>query len=56
MTEETLNSCLLLAGRIGLASVFLVSGVHKGVWYQKAVEEFREAKGSLARVLCLVAS
>ena len=41
MTEETLNSCLLLAGRIGLASVFLVSGVHKGVWYQKAVEEFR---------------
>ena len=24
-----------------MASVFLASGIHKGVWYQKAVEEFK---------------
>ena len=41
LIEETMTSWLLLAGRIALASVFLVSGIHKGVWYQKAVEEFK---------------
>jgi putative oxidoreductase len=41
LIEETMTSWLLLAGRIALAWVFLVSGIHKGVCYQKAVEEFR---------------
>jgi putative oxidoreductase len=31
---------LLLAGRILIALVFLVSGVHKAIWYRKAAEEF----------------
>lgn len=41
LIEEPLGAWLLLVGRISLASVFLVSGIHKGVWYQKAVEEFK---------------
>jgi len=41
LIDETMTSWLLLAGRIALASVFLVSAIHKGVWYRRAVEEFR---------------
>lgn len=41
LIEEPTSSCLLLAGRIALASVFLISAIHKGVWYQEAVQEFR---------------
>lgn len=32
---------LMLAARIFIAIVFLVSGVHKGIWYRKAVAEFK---------------
>lgn len=42
--EEPLSSWLILIARLCLATVFVVSGVHKGVWYRKAVEEFREAR------------
>jgi uncharacterized membrane protein YphA (DoxX/SURF4 family) len=31
---------VLFIGRILIAFVFLVSGIHKAIWYQKAVEEF----------------
>ena len=31
---------VMLAARILIAFVFLVSGIHKAIWYQKAVEEF----------------
>ena len=41
--EEPLASWILLAARSCLALVFLVSGVHKAVWYQKAVAEFHLA-------------
>lgn len=34
---------MILAGRCCLAAVFLVSGIHKGIWRDKAVQEFREA-------------
>lgn len=34
---------MILAGRLCLATVFLVSGIHKGVWREKAVQEFRDA-------------
>ena len=44
MLEEPLLSWLLLAGRISLALVYLVSGVHKGIWFAKAVKEFQDAK------------
>lgn len=41
--EEPLLSWIILAGRVCLAMVFLVSGIHKGVWRDKAVQEFRDA-------------
>lgn len=41
--EEPLLSWLILIARLCLATVFVVSGVHKGVWYRKAVEEFSNA-------------
>ncbi len=41
---------LLLAGRILIALVYLVSGLHKAIWYQKAVEEFRMAGAPLIAV------
>ena len=42
--EEPLASWLILVARSCLAGLYLVSGVHKGVWYQKAVDEFRGAR------------
>lgn len=32
---------MLLVARVLIAFVFLVSGIHKAIWYQKAVDEFR---------------
>ena len=43
MVAEPWLSWLLLTGRIAIAMVFLVSGVHKGIWFAKAVREFRDA-------------
>jgi putative oxidoreductase len=42
--EEPLASWLMLLARICLAGVYLVSGVHKAFWYDKAVQEFRDAR------------
>jgi putative oxidoreductase len=41
---DPLASWLLLAGRVAMAAVFLVSAIHKLVWYRKAVAEFRREK------------
>lgn len=41
--QEPVYSILVLIARIFLSAVFLVSGIHKIIWYTKAVEEFREA-------------
>ena len=41
---------MLLFGRTLLATVFLVSGIHKAVWYQKAVTEFEAGGAPLVRV------
>ena len=41
--DEPLGSWMILVARLCLAIVYLVSGVHKGVYYQKAVAEFRSA-------------
>jgi putative oxidoreductase len=41
--EEPLLSWLLLLGRMCLATVFAVSGIHKSIWRDKAVQEFRDA-------------
>ena len=40
---EPLVSVVMLVARVALAMVFLVSGIHKALWYQKAIEEFRLA-------------
>jgi putative oxidoreductase len=42
--EEPLQSWIALLARACIGSYFLVSGVHKGIWYSKAVEEFRAAR------------
>jgi len=43
ITEPTASWILLLA-RICLAGVFIVSGVHKAIWYRQAVAEFAAAR------------
>lgn len=34
---------LMFVARVSIATVFLVSGLHKGIWYRKAEAEFRDA-------------
>jgi putative oxidoreductase len=41
--EEPLLSWLMLLARLCLAAVFLVSGVHKALYYRKAADEFKRA-------------
>jgi putative oxidoreductase len=41
MIDEPTSSFIIFIARVCLALVFLVSGIHKGVWYQKAVAEFQ---------------
>ena len=47
--EEPLYSWFLLVGRVCLSMVFLVSGVHKGIYFQKAIVEFQEARIPMTR-------
>ena len=49
MQEPQMSFAILLA-RICLAMVFLVSGVHKAIWFDKAVEEFTNASIPLVRI------
>jgi putative oxidoreductase len=42
--EEPLFSWLLLIGRLSLSMVYLVSGLHKGIYFEKAVIEFQSAR------------
>ena len=42
--EEPWFSFVVLAGRSLLALVYLVSGIHKGMWYRKALTEFQQAR------------
>ena len=42
--DEQGTSWLMLAARVLIAVVFLVSGVHKGLWYRKAGAEFKRDK------------
>jgi putative oxidoreductase len=39
--DSTSAPLLMLAARVCLASVFLVSGLHKTIWYRKAALEFK---------------
>ncbi len=40
--NEPLYSWILLVCRLFLAAPFVVSTIHKGIWYQKAVDEYRQ--------------
>jgi putative oxidoreductase len=48
--DEPLNAGILLLARILLALLYLVSGIHKALWYEKAVAEFRAARVPLVSV------
>lgn len=50
LTNEPLLSWTLLAGRIGLVMVFLVSAIHKSIWYEKALDEFRHFRIPLVSI------
>lgn len=39
--DDALSAWVLLIARISIAAVFLVSGIHKGIWHQAAAAEFR---------------
>jgi putative oxidoreductase len=39
--DESATNILILLARVLLALVFLLSGIHKGIWYQKAAGEFQ---------------
>jgi putative oxidoreductase len=39
--DDALASWLMLVARVSIAMVFLVSGIHKGLWHEKAAAEFR---------------
>ena len=42
LIDPETGAWMLLLARILIAFVFLVSGIHKAVWYQKAVDEFTD--------------
>lgn len=39
--DNTHGAWLMLVARVSIAAVFLVSGIHKGIWHKKAAAEFR---------------
>ncbi len=48
--NEPTFSLLVLAARICLSTVFLVSGIHKALWFTKAIEEFKVASVPLVPI------
>ena len=42
--QDPLLSYVILFSRICMGMVFLVSGVHKALWFSSAVEEFKQAR------------
>jgi putative oxidoreductase len=40
LIDSATEDWVLLLARFLIAFVFLVSGIHKAIWYQKAVDEF----------------
>jgi len=39
--DDALTAWLMLVARVSIAAVFLVSGIHKGIWHKTAAAEFR---------------
>lgn len=50
LIQEPVFSIVVLVARVCLSAVFLVSGIHKALWYDKAVEEFKLARVPLIPV------
>jgi putative oxidoreductase len=42
--DEPLASWIILAARLCLAGVFLVSAIHKAAWYRTSLQEFGNAR------------
>jgi putative oxidoreductase len=51
LINEPFASWILLVARLCLSLVFLVSAVHKAIWYQKALDEFRLARVPMIGVM-----
>lgn len=43
LIDDSVAAWLMLLARVAIAMVFLVSGLHKGIWYQRAAGEFRQS-------------
>ncbi len=41
--DDTAANLLILIARVFLALVFLVSGIHKGIWFHKAAGEYERS-------------
>ncbi len=52
--SEPALSIVLLIVRFCLGTVYLVSGVHKGIWFPRALQEFRAAGVKDSRVVVAV--
>ena len=50
VAQEPVFSILVLMARSFLSAVFLVSGIHKALWYTKATEEFNRASVPLTQL------
>lgn len=54
LSEEPVYSLVLFVARLCLATVFLVSGIHKALWFSAAIEEFRLARLPMPAVFALL--
>ena len=52
--EEPVISLSLLIGRVCMSLVYLVSGLHKGIYFQKALDEFQNAGIPFATIVVIV--
>jgi putative oxidoreductase len=52
--EDSVTSFSLLIGRVCLSLVYLVSGLHKGIYFEKALDEFQNAGIPFANIAVIV--
>ena len=50
LIDPQMAAWVMLIGRILIALVFLVSAIHKAMWYQKALEEFKKDRIPLVSI------
>jgi putative oxidoreductase len=54
MMDEPLFSWTVLVARVLVSTYFLVSAIHKGVWFSKAAQEFVDLRVPFARFTLVV--